>query len=120
VLIASSITPYQLRWKPELAVLGKLDRQMYWVYAGYVVLAIISFALLSLFDADELASGSALASGVCTYIAVFWGVRLVLQGVFDVKEHLSTGWLKLGYFLLTVLFACLTVVYGLAALHPWR
>ena len=120
VLIASSITPYQLRWKKELAVLGKLHRQMYWVYAGYVVLAIIAFALLSLFNADELAGGGALARGVCAYIAVFWGVRLALQGVFDVREHLSTPWLKLGYFLLTVLFACLTVVYGLAALRPWR
>jgi len=119
VLIASSITPFQLRWKTELAVLGKLHRQMYWVYAGYVVLAIIAFALLSLFNADELAGGSALARGVCAYIAVFWGIRLALQGVFDVREHLSKWWLKLGYLLLTVLFAGLTVVYGLAALRPW-
>ncbi|HLQ76417.1 MAG TPA: hypothetical protein VK210_03630 [Terriglobia bacterium] len=119
VLIASSITPFQLRWKTELAVLGKLHRQMYWVYAGYVVLAIIAFALLSLFNADELAGGSALARGVCAYIAVFWGIRLALQGVFNVREHLSKWWLKLGYLLLTVLFAGLTVVYGLAALRPW-
>jgi hypothetical protein len=53
---------------------------------------------------------------VCGYIAVFWGVRLVLQGVFDVKERLTAWWLKVGYLILSVLFAFFTVVYGLAAL----
>src|SRR6185295_10408109 len=120
VLIASALVPFQLRWKTELAVLGKLHRQMHWVYGGYVVLAIVAFALLSIFNADELASGSRLARGVCAYISVFWGVRVALQGVFDVTEQLSTWWLKLGYHLLTVLFVGLTLVYGLAALWAWK
>ena len=57
VLIASSLVPFQLKWKTELAVLSRLHRQMYWVYGGYVVLAIIAFGLISLFNAKELASG---------------------------------------------------------------
>ena len=66
----------------------------------------------------ELASGSGLARGFCSYVAVFWGVRLLLQGVLDVKEHLGTSWLKLGYGLLTVFFAYFTVVYTWAAFGP--
>ena len=88
---------------------------MYWVYGGYVVLSIVAFALLSILNARELASGSALARGVCCYVAVFWGIRLALQGVFDVKEHLTTWWLKAGYVVLTALFAAFTLVYGWAA-----
>jgi hypothetical protein len=91
---------------------------MHWVYGGYVAGAIIAFGLISLFNAEELASGSGLARGVCGYIALFWGVRLALQWVFEVKEHLTTWWLKLGYHALTVLFFGFTVIYGFAALRP--
>ncbi len=115
VLIASAIVPFRLNWRTELSSLSRLHRQMYWVYGGYVVISIVAFALLSIVNAPELASGSGLARGVCCYIAVFWGIRVALQGVFDVKEHLTAWWLKAGYFLLTVLFAILTFVYAWAA-----
>src|SRR5438105_14025434 len=104
VLVASSLVPFQLDWKRELSVLAKLHRQLYWVYGGYVVLAIVAFGLISLFQAEELAQGSGLARCLCGYMAAFWGIRLSLQAVLDVKEHLSTWWLKLGYHTLTVLF----------------
>ncbi|MGH9409049.1 MAG: hypothetical protein ACRD1V_06310 [Vicinamibacterales bacterium] len=115
VLVASAIVPFRLNWRTELSSLSRLHRQMYWVYGGYVVLSIVAFALLSVFNAPELAKGSGLARGVCLYIAVFWGTRVALQAVFDVKEHLNAWWLKAGYVLLTVLFAALTVIYAWAA-----
>ena len=94
-----------------------LHRQMYWVYGGYIVLSIIAFAAISVLNAAELASESGLARGFCAYVALFWGIRLCLQPIFDVKEHLTAWWLKAGYFALTVLFAFFTAVYGYAA---WR
>ena len=42
---------------------------------------------------------------------MFWGVRLVLQAVFDVKPYLITWWLKTGYHMLTILFLFFTIVY---------
>ena len=110
------MVPFQLRWRTELAVLSRLHRQMYWTYGGYIVLSIVAFALLSIAYARELASGSGLARGVCAYIAVFWGIRVVLQGVFDVSEHLTTWWLKAAYRMLTLLFAALTLIYGWTAI----
>jgi len=67
--------------------------------------------------ADELAGGSRLARAVCAYGAAFWGVRLSLQAVFDVKPHLTAWWLTAGNHTLTVLFACFTAVYAYAALR---
>ena len=101
-----------------MAVLSRLHRQMYWVYGGYVVLAIAAFGLISLFNAVELAAGSGLARWVCGYNAVFWGVRLVLQGIFDVeKEHLSSWWR--GWALhADDLFAGFALLYGFAAFAP--
>lgn len=115
VLIASALVPFQLNWRTELLSLSRLHRQMYWVYGGYVVLSIIAFSLISLLNARELAAGTGLARGFCLYVAVFWGVRLGLQGVFDVKDKLTAWWLKLGYHGLTLLFASFTVIYSCAA-----
>jgi hypothetical protein len=116
VLIASALVPFRLNWRGELQCLSRLHRQMYWVYGGYIVLSIVAFAALSILNSRELASGSALARGFCAYVAVFWGIRVGLQAVFDVKDHLTTWWLKAGNFVLTLVFAALTVVYTWAAL----
>ncbi|EAQ78592.1 hypothetical protein [Blastopirellula marina] len=118
VLFASALVPFQLNWKEELACLSKLHRQMYWVYAGYVVLSIVAFGLISLLNASQLAGGDFLARSFCLYAAIFWGLRLLLQAVFDVKEHLTKWWLKLGYHTLTVMFVCFTVIYAYSALRP--
>jgi hypothetical protein len=117
VLVASALVPLRLNWREELRGLSRLHRQMYWVYGGYIVLSIVAFAALSIFNSGELASGSGLARGVCAYAAVFWGIRVALQAIFDVKEHLTAPWLKAGYLLLTVLFAMFTGVYAWAALQ---
>ena len=118
VLVASALVPRRLNWRGEFAKLSRLHRQMYWVYGGYVVLSIIALGLISIVNARELAAGSRLARSVCAYNAVFWAVRLSLQPVLDVKEHLVAWWLTAGYHLLTLLFISFTVIYGLAALLP--
>jgi hypothetical protein len=117
VLIASALVPSMLNWRDELRHLPRLHRQMHWVYGGYVVLSIVAFGLLSIVNAHELAAGSGLARGVCGYVAVFWGVRLGLQAVFDMKAYLTVWWLKAGYVALTCLFGAFTVVYALGAVR---
>src|SRR5690242_10917136 len=112
VLIASALVPLRLNWREVFRSLPKLHRQMYWIYGGYVVLAIIAFGLICLFNARELAIGGGLARGVCAYMAVFWGVRVCLQAVLDVKGYLTAWWLVLGYHTLTVLFVSFTLLFG--------
>src|SRR5262245_62224392 len=106
ILVASALVPFRLNWKRDLASLPVLHRQMYWTYGGYVVLGIVALGTISLACADELAAGSRLARAVCAYGAVFWGVRLSLQAVFDVNPHLTAWWLRAGYHTLSVLFLC--------------
>jgi hypothetical protein len=120
ILIASVQVPSALRWREELRPLPRLHRQMHWVYSGYVVLSIVAFAAISLWNARELAAGSALARAMCAYIAVFWGVRLGLQAVFDLRPYLTTPVKRAGAAMLTVVFALLTLVYGVAASAAWR
>lgn len=116
ILIASAMVPFRLNWREEFSKLSPLHRQMYWVYGGYVVLSIVALGLISIVNSRELAAGSLLARSFCLYAAAFWGIRLSLQAVLDVKSHLTTWWLKLGYHTLTLFFLGLTLLYGWSAL----
>ena len=50
------------------------------------------------------------------FIAIFWGVRLVVQlFVFDASEFLTTWYFKLGYHVLTATFIYQTGAYGYCA-----
>lgn len=118
ILIASALVPFRLDWRKELACLPKLHLQMYWVYGGYVVLSIVAFGLIAVFNHRELAAGSGLARAYSGYVAVFWGVRTCLQAVLDVRQHLTAWWLKLGYHGLTVMFVSFTAIFGYIAVRP--
>ena len=117
ILIASSLVPFRLNFRRDLASLPTLHRQLYWTYGGYVVMGIVTLAAISVTCADELAAGSRLARAVCIYGALFWGIRLSLQAVLDAKSHLTAWWLTAGYHTLTVLFLFFTAVYGYAAIN---
>lgn len=117
VLIASALVPIRLEWRKQFMALRRLHRQLYWVYGGYVVLAIISNGLICLFHANEIAEGGGLARGFCIYVAFFWGIRLSLQAILDVKEYLTAWWLKAGYHILTLFFASFTALFAYAALR---
>jgi len=115
-LIASAMVPKTLDWKGELAKLMPFLRTLFWVYGAFIVLTIFAFGLLSVLYWKELASGEGLARGVCAFIAIFWGVRLVVQlFVFDASEFLTTWYFKLGYHVLTVTFIYQTAAYGYCA-----
>jgi hypothetical protein len=118
VLVASALVPIRLKWRDTFQSLPRLHRQLYWVYGAYTVLTIFSFGVISLSNSHELAAGGRLARSICAYLAVFWGVRLSLQAVLDVKEHLVAWWLTAGEYVLTILFLFFTVVFATAAIAP--
>jgi hypothetical protein len=77
---------------------------------------IVGFGILSVLLPQELAGRTVLARGVCGFVAVFWGARLVLQfALFRPGELLRNGVLKAGYHGLTVVFAYFVCVYAAAA-----
>ncbi len=117
VFVASALVPFRLDWRHALSELPRLHRQMYLIYGGYVVLGIVALGLTSLLLYSELASGSALACAFNIYAALFWGIRLGLQAILDAKPYLTNWWLRLGYHLLSILFASFTVIFGFTAIR---
>jgi hypothetical protein len=117
ILIASAMTPGALDWSGHLKSLPKLLRQMFWVYGAFIVLMIVSFGLITLFNVPLLAEGGTLARWVCGMIAVFWLVRLGVQFfVFDATPFLTKAIYRIGYHGLTVVFTFLVLIYGWIAL----
>src|SRR5439155_1724679 len=81
----------------------------------------IGFGLVSLLCPTSLASGAPLARAVCAFIALFWGLRLMIQFfLFDARPYLTNLGLKLGYHGLTVVFTYFALTYALAAVMPVR
>lgn len=116
-LLGSAQVPRELKFSEELPKVSPLLRHWILVAGGYIVLNILAFGVLSLVFAKDLASGQPLARGVCAFIAVFWGIRLLIQCfVFDAKPYLRNRFLRVGYHGLTIVFAWHTLVYGFAAL----
>jgi hypothetical protein len=121
ILIASALTPRVLDWGANLAALHPFLRRLFWIYGCFIVLVIVSFGVLTLLHADELASTAPLARSICAIIAIFWLARLAVQFfVFDARPFLTSPFLRVGYHGLSLLFIAVVFIYGCVALnlHP--
>ncbi len=116
LLIAGALAARVLDWKHELRKLCDLSRHMIWTHGAFIVMTLIAFGVISLFNAPHLASGQRLARWFCGFIAIFWGSRVLVQFfLFDARPHLTSAVLTVGYHTLTLVFIYLTAVYGWAA-----
>ena len=70
-----------LRLDVEFGRLRPIARDIARAHHAYIVGVLVFAGLLCLGFAPELASGSPLAAFLCGGLALFWGARLVLQGV---------------------------------------
>lgn len=112
---ASLAIPRVLGWREDVAKLRPLTREVFWTYAGYILATNLAFALISLFAPLSLLDGSPLAASVTGFITAYWGARLVVQLAAFRRVAIPQGvHVQLAFWGLTVLFAGLTSVYGLA------
>lgn len=113
---ASLAIPRALGWREETARLRPLTRRVFWTYAGYILGFHVAFGLISVLAPDLLLDGSPLATGVSAFIAVYWGVRLVLQFAWFRGAGVPAGLrYRLAEAALVALFVALTLIYGAAA-----
>ena len=112
---ASTAIPYVLRWRTETASLRPLLRQLFWIYAGYILGFHVAFGLLSLLAPGWLLDGSGLAAAVSGFIATYWSVRLVLQFTYLDRSDAPQGrWFSAAEAALVSLFLFLSATYACA------
>lgn len=115
--LGSFAIPRVLGWPEKLKVLSPLMRQLFWIYAGYILCSHFFFALLSVTARDWLVSGGLPSAMVSGFIMLWWGVRLVMQfGGFDLAEVEDNLFNRVAKGLLSTLFVALFLVYALVLL----
>lgn len=72
------VFPAYFGWRDGLAQLSPINREMMYVHTGFVALTVFLMGLLSLTSAEALAR-TPLGRRVALGLAVFWGVRLLVQ-----------------------------------------
>jgi len=119
LLVAGMMMPNVLGVREHLAYMPKILRQLFWVYYAFIGLCLVSFCAITLFFADTLASGTALARALCAFFALFWTVRLIAGTfVFDLRPYLNNRYRRVGLAAINVAFLYLPVVYAMAAAKP--
>ncbi len=119
LMCAGLLMPKVVGMRAHLEVVPPFIRHLFWVYYTFIGLSLLAFSAITFAFADTLAAGSGLARALCTFLAVFWTVRLLAATfVFDMRPYLTTGARRLGYHVLNVAFAYLPIVYALAAAQP--
>lgn len=73
-----AVFPRYFRWKEETAGLSLLTRQILHVHTFFIALTVFLMGLLCLTSAVEL-TGTPLGRKIALGLAVFWGIRLVIQ-----------------------------------------
>lgn len=117
--IASFWIPKALGWREKLVGLTPLMRELWWTYSIYVWSSHVFFAVLALGFGDWLMGGSSAAMAMCSFMLLWWAVRLGLQFFgFDLREIQGSTSNRVAKHLLTCLFAGLVVLY--AGLLCWN
>lgn len=119
VLMAAVIPlPRWLNWRDETARLGKVTRQVFWIYAGYIFTTNLALGFVTLAFPHELLAGTPLVTALTGFMLLYWAARLALQlFVIDTAAAPKGLLFTVGEKLLTLLFIFFTATYTAAFLH---
>ena len=107
--------PRRFGWAVELRRLSLLTRQVFVVHAGFIVLTLVLFGLLSLALPGELLERSALARAVLAGLTLFWLARLLVQWlVYDARLWRGNRFNTVAHLAFTGLWSYFVATYAYA------
>jgi hypothetical protein len=110
---AHFLFPQQLGWKEDLAKLTLLNRQIFLVHVGFIMLILVLFGALAFFFAGDLVAPSRLAKAVLAGLTLFWGLRLLTQHfIYDRSLWRGNRRNTILHILASLLWTYLTIVFG--------
>jgi hypothetical protein len=111
--IGSLLIPKLLNWKDELKNVSTIIKQIFWTYAGYILVINLFFGIVSIFGASDFLEKDFFAKSMSLFIFLYWLTRIVIQFFyFDTKSAPQGLIYKLGEIALVSLFVFFTAVYG--------
>jgi hypothetical protein len=108
----SLFIPKALSWSSHLKNVQPLIRQMFWTYAGYILVINFCFGLISVLGSGELLNHSFLARSISLFIGIYWFSRIAIQFFYFDKSEAPKGTIyTLGEILLVIMFTTFSVAY---------
>ena len=103
-----------LKWKAEIERMSLLPRQVFVVHLWFISVTLLIFGVISWRFAEEMVCGlNPVATWFAGAIAVFWGIRTVLQLTYYSSEHWKGKRREMiAHVLFLAIYAGLTVTYG--------
>lgn len=121
VALCSFSIPHVLKWRQETALLRPLTREVFWTYAAYISTINLAMGFLSALRPEWLLDGSGLGQAIASFIAVYWGVRVIVQFTYyDTSEIPLNRFVAGAKVLMVCAFIALTVFYSIVALGLFR
>lgn len=115
LVIGSLLIPKLLNWESELSKVSKLIKQMFWTYAGYILVINLSFGIISIVLPNDLINKTSLAKAITLFIFMYWFARILIQFFYFDRSQAPKGfiyfWGEVG---LVTLFIILSSIYGYA------
>jgi hypothetical protein len=114
-----AVFPRYFRWKEETAGLRLFTRQILYVHTFFIALTVFLMGLICVTSAADLIH-TPLGRRICLGLAIFWGVRLVIQ-FFGYSSQLWRGkaFETLAHAAFTLFWAWLTALFLMVALKAW-
>lgn len=117
LLVASSniFAARKLHYAENLARVDRTFRDIFVILYVYIILMLLSFAVLCFTFANDLAGGSVLGRCLSGFLAGFWGLRALMQ-VFHYNRAIKRKYPVYNALFLTT-FVVLTAIFAIAALR---
>jgi len=115
ICVANFIAPKKLRWTVNLEKTEVFFQQVFKVHTFYIVLTMLGMALACLVTTEELIAGeSLLERGFVWFVAIFWGLRVLIHITYYENEvKRKHPWWNI---LFLAAFAYLAIVFTLIAI----
>ena len=106
-----------LGWEPVISALPDLVREVVVVHKWFVSITLVIFATLMIRFASELAGeGNEIARWLAGCIAIFWGIRTVMQWAYCGASHWKGKSREtLVHWILTIVYSGWAILYLVAA-----
>ena len=112
---ANLVLPRILDFDGSLQKVPTIVRQIFLVHHAYIMLIVTFFGFLCLCYPQELAGGSRLGTVLCSFMAVFWLMRLPIQ-FFYYDEQVRRDH-RLGHYTFAFALASVAAVLSAAAIR---
>ena len=116
--VLSFFLPRILNWKPDIARMSLLVRDVFVIHSWFISLTLIIWGVLTWRFAHEMAHApTELSRWLAGAIGIFWGIRCVLQWLHYDRSHWhGIPSRTVMHWMLFVGYALWTVVYAMAAM----